>query len=282
VVVARAQRDSAKKIIHDTLAEFGLGALADWAWNRFLQTDSIDLVMLDLRDRQEYKDRFAGLLALAQQGIAISEEEQINYERQSAQLMRQAGMPTGFYDNWTDFTDLIKNNVSLAEVSDRINGAYLRVTQAPSEVRRTMGTIYGVEGDAALAAIYLDPGRALPKLMEQVRAAEVGGFLAIQGVQISREAMERLATYGFDTDMTRRLSAQVGALNQSGVFDETINEGQDLTVEREGVGAVFENDAQFAQDVERRIQDRVARTSGSGGPTSTSKGVTGQGAAPRS
>lgn len=277
--VPSAGQDSARAIIINTLTQFGLGMLAQWAWNLYLTSQSVDLVMLEMRQRQEYKDRFAGLLALADQGIAISEEEQIEYERSAAQLMRSAGMPSGFYDNWNDFTGLISNNISMSELGSRVNDAYARVVQAPPAVRQSMNDLYGVEGDSALAAMFLDPERALPALTERARVAELGGFLGMQGFNMQKAALERIATWGYDTATVRQRSSDLGSLK--GLFSEAVSEETDLTVENEGLGGVFEENADDLRAIQRRIQDRQARTAGSGGASETQRGVSGLGSARR-
>jgi len=129
---------TAQGMIRAMLHEWGLDALANWAWTRFKQTDSIDLVKLEMEDRPEYRTRFAGRLARLAQGFEMTEAEQIAYEKSGAELMRQAGMPGTFYNNWHDFTNLIANGVSISELGTRINDAYLAVAQAPQAVKQAM------------------------------------------------------------------------------------------------------------------------------------------------
>jgi hypothetical protein len=273
------QQGSAKKIIQDYLAQKGLGTLAGWAWDQFLNSGSIDLTFLQIQERDEYKQRFRGRLALADKGRAISEDEQIAIEQQYANVMKAAGMPAQFYDNWDDFQDLIGADKSPAEVGRLVNEAYLRVTEAPPEIRATMAEWYGPGSDSALAAYILDPNRALPAIMQQVAAAEIGGELARQGMQTRQDIAERVARTTSDQAQIRERSQDLARLYQGGLFDELAGE-TDLTTES-GVLGVIGADQQATAQLERRIQERKATTGGKGEVLQTQTGVGGAGAAPK-
>lgn len=273
------QDNSAKAIIDTYLDSIGLGGLGDWAWQRYLDTGSTDLTMLELRQRPEYKQRFAGKLMLAEKGRTITEAEQIQYEQQAAGLMRAAGFPPSFYDQPSDFMNLVGNDVSLSELGSRINDAYVRVINMPTAVRSTFAEWYGAGSDAALATLALDYNKALPSILHTVASGEVGGELARQGMVISRDLAEEVSKTTADTAAIRAAAGQVGGLYASGLFGERQGE-QDLSVEA-GVRAAFSNDQAFQRDVQRRIQERQATTKGNAESTlSTQQGVKGAGSAP--
>lgn len=253
---------TARGIIEAYLHGFGLDMLGDWAWKRFKQTGSIDLVKMEMESRPEYKQRFAARLALRDQGIQMTEAEQIAYERSAHDLMKQAGMPPGFYDNWHDFTNIIASGVSVAELSQRVNDAFLKVTSAPPAIRSAMAEYYGAGSDSALAALALDTSKAAPVIMRQIGAAEAGGYLAQQGVHVTRQIAEGLAAATGSQDSAIIQGAQtVGQWNAQGVFDPRFGEAG--TALDTGLQAGFSNNQPDLLEIQRQQEQRAASGQGS-------------------
>jgi hypothetical protein len=252
---------TAQGMIRAMLHEWGLDGLANWAWQRFKETNSMDVVKLEMEDRPEYKARFAGRLARVAQGFEMTEAEQLGYENSASALMQQAGMPPGFYDNWHDFTNLIAGGVSIAELGQRVNDAYMTVAQAPPQVRQAMYEYYGVRGDAALAAMALDAKKAAPAIMNQVGAAEVGGYLAQQHVKVTRDIAE-MATQAVDNQQSaiKSASQQVGQWQSQTEFNKRFGEaGVDVNT---GVNAAFMGDQVAAEKISKQQQQRAASMQG--------------------
>lgn len=276
---------SAKAIIQQSLDQWGLGTLGGWVWRQFLRSGASDpaeallLIMPDLRNRPEYKARFPAMEALAARGQAISEQEYVQYERTVAQVMRAAGMPAGFYDSPNDYAELLKANVSPAEVQDRIMDGYARVSGAAIEVREAFAEFFGAAGDNALAAYFIDPLRAQPLLERQMMAATVGGIGRRYGVGTGREQALRLAEIGVTDQQAEQGFAQLR--QAEGLFRENVGERDALEIEEEGVGAVFGLSAEDQRALEERAQTRQAAFAGSGGAAVEQRGVTGLGTAGR-
>jgi hypothetical protein len=267
---------TATGIIKAFLHELGLDGLADWMWKRYKAVGSLELVKLEMENRHEYKQRFAGRLKLREQGIQMSEAEQIAWEKSAGQLMHQAGMPKGFYDNWSDFQGMIGNGVSPAELSDRINNGFAKVAQAPPEIRRAMGEYYGASADSALAALVLDKNKATPAIMREVAAAEAGGYLTRHGIDIERNLAERIAGMaGYQSELIKQGADAYGKLNEAGIFDAQF--GEQAPTKETAVNAFFAGDARATQDVEYAIETRKAQTSGEEAFQSTNRGVVGLG-----
>lgn len=262
------QDKTAKGIITRMLHEWGLDALGNWAWLRFKQTGSVELLKMEMEERPEYKARFAGRLALRQQGIEMTEAEQIQYERAAHDLMRQAGMPKGFYDSWHDFTTIISAGVSVAELSQRVNDAFLKVTMSPPSIRNAMAEYYGAGSDSALAALALDTSKAAPAIMRQIGAAEAGGFLAQQGVHIQKSLAERIAAAtSFQEGAIQQGAQQVGEWNAQGLFNARFGDESTPTVET-GVNAAFEQSQAELRKLQQEQEQRAASGQGSGlGPS---------------
>lgn len=66
---------SARAAITRVLDQFGLGSLAGWAWQRYVAGVPVEQIMLDLRERPEYRARFPAMRELADRGRAITENE---------------------------------------------------------------------------------------------------------------------------------------------------------------------------------------------------------------
>jgi hypothetical protein len=237
--------------------------LANWAWNRFKETNSMDLVHLEMEDQPLYKQRFAGRLAQVSQGFEMTEAQQLAYEQQAHDLMRQAGMPDTFYNNWHDFTNLIAQGVSLSELGTRVNDAYMAVAQAPQAIKDAMYEYYGVKGDSALAAMALDAKKAAPAIMHQIGAAEVGGYLAQQQVQVSKRVSELVATQQQNQAPAIKQGAeQIGQWQSQGIFDQRFGEASIGTAATTGVAAGLLSDAKATQKMSEQADQRAASMQG--------------------
>src|SRR5690606_22357500 len=107
------QRD-ARERIGQLLDEYGLGNLRGTAWDLISRGATDAEILRTIRESDEYKRRFAGLIMRQQAGFApMAEAEYIQYENAAAQMMRSAGLPEGFYDDPSDFANLIGQNVGL-------------------------------------------------------------------------------------------------------------------------------------------------------------------------
>ena len=103
---------SARAVLQAALDQYGLGSLAEWAWNRYLETGSTDQVFLELRQQSAYRQRFPAMEALSRSGRAISEASYIEYERTVTQTLHQYGIPRGMYDTPDAIANLLVNDVS--------------------------------------------------------------------------------------------------------------------------------------------------------------------------
>lgn len=267
-----AEQGSAKAVLSRALSDFGLGALAEWAWSTYLNVGNVDQVMLEIRDRPEYKTRFAGMAALQQKGRAITESQYLDLERTYSQLYRAAGLPASFYDGPDDFASLIGGEVAPTELRDRLQMATTAAYQAPAEVRQELSRLYGIN-EGALTAYYLDPNRALPLLQQQFAAGTLAATSTRTGYgQLSREEAERLASLGLTEDAATRGFGELA--RSSELFGALPGEGGTDISRNEQLG-VLEGNAGAIQRLNRRAASRKAQFEGGGGYVTSQRGATG-------
>ena len=258
-------QESAFTIVRDLLRAYRLEELTDFISNFIVQTDTVDpdVLLGEIRRQPAYERRFAANIARRNAGLPVmSEPEYLSMERQYAQFMRAAGMPAGFYDSNDDFQQLIANDVSIAELSRRVEEGYAAVRQADPEVVRQMRDMYGVS-EGELAAFFLDPERARDTVLQRARAAEVAAGAAMAGGAFTREEAERLAQEGITLEEARTGTAAIEQLQA--VFQPTVGGGDERFTREEQVGAVFGTDPRAAQRLRQQQRRRQAQFEGGGG-----------------
>lgn len=268
-----SQRD-AYALVAQTLNQFGLGGLADWAWGQIVSGASSNETILSMQNLDAWKQRFAGNTLRQQAGLStMSPDQYLAYEEQVRSLFRAHGLPIGFYDQASDIAYLIGQNVSPDELNARITQAYDTVATAPPAIRQAFADYFGASSDQALAAFVLDPDKARPLLLKQVQTAEVGGTGRQYGFNLGRQRAGELVDFGVDRQRALQGFSQLDSLKP--LLTETISETTDLTAENEGVAAVFDLPGDARRKLEERRDERVAAFSGAGGALSATKGLLG-------
>lgn len=263
--------ESAFGIIRTVLERYGLGTLAKWAWDRFKGGDSVEEIMLALRDTPEYKDRFRAMEQLRKEGRALSEQEYLDYEQGLRGLVHQFGLNPGLYTTRDYVAELLINNVTLVEAQSRMQIAAAASVTAPAEYKEAFGRLYGNRGD--WTSIWLETDRTLPELEKQFAAASIAGEVTIANLgDVSRRTAEQLASAGITREQARqglsRASRELGARlpgeAESGLGTDRLVSGA------LGVGTA-------AQDFERRVRQRIAAFAGGGSAATTQQGAVGAG-----
>lgn len=269
---------SATAYITSLLKQFHLESLTSWAKAQLAKGYGDDYVLQQMREQQAWKDRFGAIIDRENDGLpALSPADVINFETAVTSAMVRAGMPKGFYDNPDDFRQLMKDGRSADEVVSLVQDSFVKVQQAPASVRGWFRDTYGPDGDSALASYILDPGRALPLLETQIAAAGIGGAGRQAGIGTGRGLAEELARQGVSMDQATQTFGQLA--QSKGLFNEGVDEHQNLSVDVEGVQAAFGVDANARAAVSKRSADRTAAFAGAGGAQSGQKGASGLGAA---
>ena len=193
---------SAYDLLYTQFAQYGMGALVEPLKQFIQQGLSSSEFTLRLRDTDAYKKRFAANAIRIGKGLsALNEAEYIGLEDQYQNIMRQYGLPASYYTRGDmgrqeGFEKFLANDVSAAELEDRVITAQSRVLNANPEVLASLKQFYPGIGDGDILAYTLDPEKALTDIKRKVTAAEIGGAAMQRGLGTSMTRAEELGAAG--------------------------------------------------------------------------------------
>lgn len=166
------QRD-AYLALKSLFGSYGLGSLAPKILEYVQEGYGADTIGILLQRTDEYKQRFAGNEARRAAGLQVlSPAEYLATEQAYRQLMRNAGLPEGFYDQPEDFTQFISKDVSPTELKQRVDIASLATTHADPATKQALQQM-GISG-SDVTAYFLDPTRATTLIQKQMGTAQIG------------------------------------------------------------------------------------------------------------
>lgn len=267
--------ESAVQVLRDILTEYGLGDLADTAYN-FLAanpTGTNEDFLRSLRSTTVYQERFAGNAARVAAGLPeLTPGEYVALENGYREAFQFYNIPTEFYDETSDFKKLIEGNVDVVDLRDRIDKGYVAVRDSSPDVIKQMEALYGVT-EPQLAAYFLDPERGKNILARQAEAAKVGAA-ALQGggIQIGATMAERLASENLQPATVREGFSAIAA--QRGLF-QGLARGEEEISQEEQITSTFGLDQAARQRIETRRRRRLAEFEEGGGFAETAQGVVG-------
>ena len=244
------------------LDAYGLTSLAPKILTYVQEGMSEDSIMLELQSTTEWKTRFSANEARRKAGLPVlNPAEYLATERSYRQIMQEAGVPSGFYDQTSDFTDFLTKDISPAELQGRVKSAtdFVRA-QDPAAVAYFKK--FYTEGD--MIAFALDPKRAAPLVGKAFEASTIGGIGAAGGLDLSKTASEQLAEAGVTADSARQGFAALS--RDRGQIDllTGIDGQQKLTADQLAQGTFLGN-ADVNAKVDRLKSRERARFGGSSG-----------------
>lgn len=188
--------------------QYDLGSLAGKIYDYVKNGYSADTISILLQDTKEYKERFKANEARKKAGMAVlSPAEYLAIESSYRQIMRQSGLPTGFYDNNDDFTKFISGDMSPTELQGRVDLATQASALANDEYKKALLQMGISQGD--VAAYFLDPARATPYLQKTAATAAIGAEAMARGLQFDSQRAEQLATSGVGREKAASGFAQI-------------------------------------------------------------------------
>ncbi len=206
----RRAGQSAYDLLYSQFAQYGMGALVDPLKQYIQEGLSPSEFTLRLRDTDAYKKRFAANAARIGKGLgALTEAEYIGLEDQYQNIMRNYGLPATYYTRGDmgrqeGFEKFIANDVSAAELEDRVLTAQQRVINANPEVTQALKQFYPEINNSDILAYTLDPEKGLSEIKRKVTAAEIGGAALAQGLATGAARAEELAKYGVTKDQAQQ------------------------------------------------------------------------------
>ena len=270
-----AQREAVGKILQDTFAKYGLGSLANKVMDLARQGYTESTITLELQNTPEYKARFIANEDRLKKNLAVlSPAEYVASEDAYRQTLRAYGLNQ--FDNDVYVRQFIANDVSAAELSSRVSLAVQRVQNADPTITQTLRDYYGI-GQSDMVAYILDPNQTLPKIQQQVAAAEIGSAARLQGLEAGVSVSEQLARQGITQAEAQKGYATIADLLPTAEKLSQIYGTESSYGQAEAEQEVF-NSLASAQRKRRALSAReTASFSGAAGTTRTSLGSSTQG-----
>ena len=276
----KAARQSAYDLLLNEFNKYGLGTLVEGIKGMIQENVSPSEFSIRLQNTDAYKQRFAANQDRIKQGLrALTPAEYIGLEDQYQNIMRNYGLPASYYSKdsmgtQAGFNKFIANDVSAAELEDRIATAQKRVINADVNVTNALKQFYPDITNADILAYTLDPTNALENIKRKVTAAEIGGAALAQNLATGVGRAEELAKYG-----VTKAQAQQG-YSTIGEFLPTAEKLGDIYA-KQGMGAynqqtaeseVF-NTADAAEAARKRKKLTQLEQATFGGSSGTSQGA---------
>jgi hypothetical protein len=130
-----------------------------------------------------YTERFSANATRIKNGLKpLTAEQYISAEISYRSALKDAMLPSGFYDSTDDFAGFIANDTSPTELKTRVDAASQAVNNADPAYVKALQDMYGID-PGMLAAHMLDADRAFPLIAKQAKAIEFGYAAAKQGLQ---------------------------------------------------------------------------------------------------
>jgi hypothetical protein len=182
-----------------------------------------------------YKQRFVANEARIKNGLRpLSPSEYLATEESYRATLKDAGLPSGFYDSSDDFAGFIGQDISAAEIKTRADAASRAVNNTDPAYTRALRDIYGIDA-GMMTAFMLDSERALPLVEKQAKAVEFGTAAVRQGLQatnIGEQFAQRGPATGYSAE--QGYSAIAGMLPTASKLGQVYGETYDqATAEQE-------------------------------------------------
>ena len=234
------------------LSSYGIGDLTNAITNAVVKgysSDTIQLIMQDPNSNDElavaFQKRFPANKARAAAGKSVlSAAEYLAAERTYTQVLQSYGVAS--MASREKLSQFISNDISAAEVSDRVGLAINRVQNADPATKRMLAEYYPMLNQSDIVGAVLDPAEGLPALQRKVQISEIGGAALAQGLTTGMRATtglntgyaglttgamgaEDLANLGITQEQARAGFQQVAEVTPRAEFLSSITGGEDYT-----------------------------------------------------
>jgi len=262
---AKIQQDS-RVLIDKMLLTYKIDSSLKTYLYSLIADDRVDLSNEDalygaMRDQPEFMKRFSANAIRAKNDLPeLDPASYLALEESYLRTLQSNGMPSDWYDQPSDFTNFIANNISNADLQTRIKDGYRAVKDADPEVLRQLTQLYNVtEGE--LAAFYLDPQKTAPLLVTKTNAAKLSAQAKrLANMQLSSGAAEGLVALGTTEEEAKTGFAEIGKLGEL----TTQMAGETALSQEQIIGQQFGNDTESALELEKRKRRRLGEFAGGG------------------
>lgn len=230
--------------------------------------DDIGILMAD----SEYvKTRFAANTKRVANGLQpLRLSEILSLENSYKNVLGGAGLPTTFYDDYSDFQDWIGKQISPDEIKRRVDNGYLAVKNSDPEITNQLKNLYGIT-DGQLTAYFLDPARMEVELTKSIESARIAAEARnVAGMQLSQAEAEKLQEYGISAGEARTKFGQI--YNEQQIYSAL--PGETSIGREEQLSGVFGTNAAAAQRIAQKKRSRIAEFDTGGGFARTNQFVT--------
>jgi len=200
--------EDARKVFTDSLRSYGftdaqinklLPQITEWQ-SVYTPTQ----IVTDLLPTTDvYSERFSANAARIKNGFKpLTPDQYIAAEKSYRAVLKESGLPAGFYDSSDDFAGFIGQDTSAAEMKTRVDTAAQAVNNADPAYVKALQDMYGID-PGMLAAHMLDADRAFPLIAKQAKAIEFGYAAAKQGLQATtfgEQFAQQGPTTGYSAD----------------------------------------------------------------------------------
>ena len=266
---AETQRKNAIEVLTERFQRYGLGSLVNKIKELAIDGATEATITLGLQETEEYKQRFKANQDRIKKGLAVlTPAEYLNVEDGYRQVLRAYGLKQFDTDEYV--SQFISNDVSAAELSNRVVTAVQRVQNADPAISRQLRDFYGI-GQEDLVAYVLDPNQQFQKIERQVAASEIGVAAARQGLQTGVSVAEQLAAQGVTQAEAQKGYATIAdilptAEKLSDIYGKTLDTYGQTEAEQE----VFNSLASAQRKRQKLTQREIAAFSGAAGTNKTS------------
>ena len=267
-----AERQSAFDVLRAEMDALGLGALVEPLRGLIQKDVGAAEFAIQLRQSEAYKNRFIANEGRLKKGLRVlTPGEYLRVEDAYRQTLRTYGLKQ--FDNDQYVRQFIENDISAAELSDRVSTAVQRVQNADPAIGRTLRDYYGI-GQTDLVAYVLDPNQQLQKIQRQVAAAEIGTAARIQGLEAGVTVSEQLAAQGISQAQAQKGYATIADIlptseKLSQIYGTTLEGYGQVEAEQE----VFNTLASAQRKRQRLIGREAAEFSGQSGISRSALGT---------
>jgi hypothetical protein len=266
---AETTRKNAIEVLTERFQRYGLGSLVNKIKELAIDGATEATITLGLQETEEYKTRFKANQERIKKGLAVlNPGEYLQVEDGYRQVLRAYGLKQFDTDDYV--SQFIANDVSAAELSNRVVTAVQRVQNADPAISRQLRDFYGI-GQEDLVAYVLDPNQQFQKIERQVAASEIGVAAARQGLQTGVSVAEQLAAQGVTQAEAQKGYATIAdilptAEKLSDIYGTTLEGYGQTEAEQE----VFNSLASAQRKRQKLTAREVAAFSGAAGTNKTS------------